>query len=313
MTSDSSISLPVLDVAFIVYNYTSKLLLKKQLDFFSKSDLSFSYSLTVVDDASLDGSRELVQAYQGVGCVFLDNCLGVGRAFNRGLAAAPESRYACLLHTDVNLTAEALESLFHHCDQHPEVKVCSPVICFPMGGIQNFVFNPSLLALYFRSVEKKQSKSAGRRVRSALKPVRVPGIIGPFLFCSRKLVADCLLYDESFQQYYCDMELAHRLMQQGIACEVLPHCSLVRLGGQTSFVRDLEMYFSMKHEYVKKFYGQRQAQQVLSFDLFAARLKMFSYSLIYKVAPSSKLTFQIERYRNRVCTLEKIQKSILTA
>lgn len=307
MTSDNSISQPVLDVAFIVYNYTSKLLLKKQLDFFRKSVLSFSYSLTVVDDASLDGSRELVQSYQGVGCVILENSQGAGIAFNRGLAAAPASRYICMLHTDVNLTVAALESLVQHCDTHRDVQVCVPIITFPWGQPQKFVFNPSLLTMYSGAADKKLSKAVGRKLRASQQPRRVAGIIGPFLFCSRELVVDNKLYDEGFRQYFCDMELAHRLMRQGVVCEVITDCSLVRLGGQTSFIRDPELYYSMKFAYVKKFYGQRHAQMTLRRDILRARFKECTYRALYKIAPSSKLTFQIERYRNLTGTLETVK------
>jgi GT2 family glycosyltransferase len=310
MTSNRQASQSIPDVAFIVYNYTTKLLLKKQLDFFRKSEFSFSYSLTVVDDASLDGSRELVQAYRGVDPVFLESFQGVGRAINRGLAVAPESRYICLLHTDVNITAEALESLVQHCDAHREVKVCAPIISFPSGKPQKFVFNPSLLTMYSGSIDKRFSKSVGRRLRASQQPQRVAGIIGPFLFCSRELVVDNRLYDEGFRQYFCDMELAHRLMRQGVVCEVLPHCSLVRLGGQTSFIRDPEMYFSMKYAYVKKFYGQLHARLSLRRDILRARFKAFSYGVINSITPSSKLSFQIERYRNLTGTLEKVQKNV---
>jgi GT2 family glycosyltransferase len=306
MTADRHASQPILDVAFIVYNYTTKLLLKKQLDFFGKSELSFSYSLTVVDDASLDGSRELVQAYTGVGSVFLESCQGVGRAVNRGLAVAPESRYVCLLHTDVNLAAESLESLVRHCDAHQDVKVCAPVICFPWGQPQKFVFNPSLLTMYSGAIDKFLSKSVARRLRSTLLPVRVAGIIGPFLFCSRELVVDHRLYDEDFRHYFCDMELAHRLMRQGVVCEVLTHCSLVRLGGQTSFIRDPEMYFSMKYAYIYRFYGRMHARMSLRRDILRARFKVFSYGVFNRIAPSGKLSFQIERYGNLTDTLEKV-------
>jgi N-acetylglucosaminyl-diphospho-decaprenol L-rhamnosyltransferase len=306
MTADRQSSQPILDVAFIVYNYTTKLLLKKQLDFFGKSELSFSYSLTVVDDASLDGSRELVQTYPGVAPVFLESCQGFGRAVNRGLAAAPESRYVCLLQTDVNLAAEALESLVRHCDAHRDVKVCAPVISFPWGQPQKFVFNPSLLTMYSGSIDKFLSKSVARRLRSSLQPVRVAGIIGPFLFCSRELVVDHRLYDEGFRHYFCDMELAHRLMRQGVVCEVLPHCSLVRLGGQTSFIRDPEMYFSMKYAYVNRFYGRMHARMSLRRDILRARFKVFSYGIFNRIAPSGKLSFQIERYGKLTDTLEKV-------
>lgn len=310
MTVDMHVSRPISDVAFIIYNYTTKLLLKKQLEFFRKSELAFSYTLTVVDDASPDGSRDLLQAYPEVDAVFLENSQGFGRAVNRGLAVAPESRYVCLLQTDVNLAVEALEALVRHCRSHREVKVCAPIITFPWGQPQKFVFNPSLMTIYSGTLDKKLSKSVGRRLRSSQQPVRVAGIIGPFLFCSRELVVDDRLYDEGFRQYFCDMELANRLLRQGVVCEVLPYSSLVRLGGQTSFIRDPALYYSMKYAYVKRFYGQLHARLSLRRDIIRARFKAYSYGLFNMIAPSSKLSFQIKRYADLVGTLEAVHRDV---
>lgn len=310
MTADRQASPLTLDVAFIVYNYTTKLLLKKQLDFFKSSEFSFSYSVTVVDDASRDGSCELVQACTHVGSVFLECFQGDGRAFNRGLAVAPASRYVCLLHTDVNLKVDALEALVRYCNVHQEVQVCAPVICFPWGQPQKFVFNPNLLTMYSASIDKKLSKTVGRKLRSSRQPLRVAGIIGPFLFCSRELVVNSSLYDEDFRQYFCDMELAHRLMRQGVVCEVITGCSLVRLGGQTSFIRDPELYYSMKYAYVKKFYGHLHAGLSLRRDVLRSRFKAITYRAINMIAPSSKLSFQIERYENLTVALQKVQKVV---
>jgi GT2 family glycosyltransferase len=309
MTPDNP-SRPVTDVAFVVYNYTTKLLLKKQLDFFKRSVFSFTYSLTVVDDASLDGSCELISTYRGACPVFLDECQGVGRAFNHAIALAPDSRYLCLLQTDVNLTVEALESLVQHCDTHRDVKVCAPVICFPGGQPQKFVFNPGLLTMYSGSFDKRASRSMGRKLRSTQKPVRVAGIIGPFLFCSRDLIVDDRLFDNRFQHYFCDMELAQRLMHQGVVCEVLPGYSLVRLGGQTSFIRHPELYYSMKHAYINKFHGRFHADLCLKRDILKAWFKVFSYNVSYKLSPSSKLSFQIARYADLKCILEKVQRQV---
>ena len=308
MTGDRHAARPILDVAFIIYNYTSKLLLKKQLDFFRRSEPSFSYSLTVVDDASLDGSRELVSSYPEVHSVFLEDSQGVGRAINRGLEVAPESRYVCLLHTDINLKADVLESLVQHCDSHPEVQVCAPIICFPWGQPQKFVFNPNLLTMYSGSIDKSFSKSVAKQLKSTKQPLRVAGIIGPFMFCSRGLAVDNRLYDESFRHYFCDMELAHRLMRQGVVCEVLTRCSLVRLGGQTSFIRDQELYYSMKYAYVKRFHGQRHARLTLRRDMLRARFKVSSYRAINRIFPSSKLSFQVERYATLSEILDNVRK-----
>lgn len=309
MTAEQTSSQPVVDVAFILYNYTSKLLLKKQLDFFRRATLSFSYALTVVDDASLDSSRELLATYQEVVPVFLEQYQGVGRAFNRGLASAPESRFICLLQTDVNLKADALEAVVAHCRAHPDVKVCAPVIRFPWGQPQKFVFNPNVLTLYFKGFDTYASKSAARKLTRSARPEKVAGIIGPFLFCSRELVVDSRLYDEGFQHYYCDMELAHRLFRMGVVSEVLTDCSLVRLGGQTSFIRNPETYYAMKFAYVQRCYGRMHAWLNLISEIFRVRSKVLSYRTLRMLAPSSKLTFQIQRYELFAGILKKLRGS----
>jgi hypothetical protein len=68
------------------------------------------------------------------------------------------------------------------------------------------------------------------------------------------------------------------------------------------------MYYSMKYAYINKFYGRFHVVLCLKRDVFKAWSKAFSYSLAHKVSPSSKLSFQIARYADLKCTLEKLQR-----
>ena len=306
MTADSRVGMEAVDVVFVIYNYTSKMLLKKQIDFFRGAELSFSYSLVAVDDASIDGSRAYLDSCPEVRSVFLEDPEGAGRAFNRGLAKAPASRYLCFLQTDVVLNAGALERLVAHGDAEPGVKVLAPVICFPGGQPQKFVFQGSLASQLSGSHEKRRSKAFGREILAAKRPVRVAGIVGPFLFCAAELAVGGTLYDEEFHSYFYDQELAHRLADRGVVCEVLPDCSLVRLGGQSSFIRDQQLYYSMKYRYVATCYGPRQARSCLQRELFRARCKLFFDTILNRVAPSSKLTFHIVRYGRLAATLKDV-------
>lgn len=283
------------DVAFITVNYNTRALLEDLVTFFRDTPLSFSWSLTVADNASTDGSLEFLDECPDVTTVRNSVNLGYGRAMNRGIAAS-ESRYLCLLNTDVILNAAALEALVKHCDTHPQVQVCAPVIRYPNGKVQGFFFKFGLVTLYFDLYKKIWNKLFKMKLASAQDALRVDGIAGAFIFCRRGLALEGRLFDEDFFFYYEDTELAHRLLKQGARCEVLPRQSIIHIGGQSSSIRHIRLFYTGRYLYLKKHYGAAHARRIFRLDALKVRLKIRFYRLAGLITASGKVRFKQESY-----------------
>lgn len=306
MTVDALISTIPVDVAFITVNYNTRSLLEELVIFFRMTPLPFTFSLTVVDNASSDGSLEFLAICTDVTTIRNSENLGYGRAMNRGIAAS-DSRYLCLLNTDVILNAEALTGLVSHCDKRPHVEVCSTVIRYPNGRIQGFFFKFGLLSLYFELYKKVWNKVFKAKLAVAREPLPVNGIAGAFIFCRRRLAPEGRLFDEDFFFYYEDTELAHRLFKQGVRCEILPRQSIIHIGGQSSSIRHIRLFYTSRYRYLKKHYGVFHAKCVFRQDVIRVIAKLLFYRCANLFSTHDKIRFKLESYRHVAQVLREIR------
>lgn len=307
MTADIRISTLPVDVAFITVNYNTCRLLEELLHFFRTTPLPFSFSLTVVDNASSDRSPDFLAACPDVTTILNSENLGYGRAMNLGIAAS-DSRYLCLLNTDVILNAEALTALVSHCDIRPDVAVCSPVIRYLDGSIQGFFFKFGLPTLYLDLYKKLWNKNFKIKLASAREAVPVDGIAGAFIFCRRDIASVAgKLFDEDFFFYYEDTELAHRLLKQGKHCEVLPRYSIIHIGGQSSSIRHIRLFYAGRYLYLNKQYGALHTKSVFVQDVVKVTLKLLFYRCAAFVTENDTIHFKLESYGHVAQVLREIR------
>lgn len=272
------------DVAFITVNYNTRSLVADLIAFFRQAELPFSHCLVVVDNASTDGSQELLESAQGEGLLYIQagENLGYGRGMNRGLAAI-ESRYACIMNTDLVLNRAALAALWDLFEARPQVGVASPLILGADGRQQGFVYHPGILSDYSPLVCKLRSKRWKQRVERSREPLQAPGVLGAFFMIRRTVFEGSRLFDPDFFFYYEDTELAHRLWAQGVVCCLLPRVSIVHLGGQSTSASGGLLFQRSRALYLCKVYGERHAALIGRFDRLRLHLKFWKYRLLKTV------------------------------
>jgi N-acetylglucosaminyl-diphospho-decaprenol L-rhamnosyltransferase len=289
------------DVAFITVNYNTSQLVTNLIEFFRITELPFSACLVVVDNASSDGSHELLSAAQGEQLVYIPagENLGYGRAMNLGLATVT-SRYACVMNTDLVMNRQALVALWEFFESTPEAGVTSPLILGADGRQQGFIFHQGILSLYSPLICKLRSKVWKQRVERACGPLLVPGVLGAFFMIRRSAFGASELFDRDFFFYYEDTELAHRYWTQGVACYVLPGVSIIHLGGQSTSAAGGRLFQSSRHLYVHKVYGERHARLVGRLDLIRLHLKYWKYFVLQAVVKSRAIRAKYDYYARLV-------------
>jgi N-acetylglucosaminyl-diphospho-decaprenol L-rhamnosyltransferase len=293
------------EVAFVTVNYNTRHLLEEMVGFFDTTRLPFSHSLTVVDNASTDGSLEFLASCPGVATLRNSRNLGYGRAINLGIAAS-RSTYLCLMNTDVVLGADALAALWRHMESHPQTDVSSPRICYPNGRTQGFVFHDGLVSLYVAPLARLLAKYHKLRLRWAKRPLRVDGVLGSFMFLNRRLCPDGRLFDEDYFFYFEDSDLARRLHKRGIRCDVLPDQRMVHLGGQSTSVRNDIQFYRSKYLYVRKQFGPRHAYVLQTLDPLRIWRKILAYRLLKAVFPSKRTVAKLELYSSILRTFSTL-------
>ena len=283
------------DVAFITVNYNTRALVEDLVLFFRGASLPFTYTFTVVDNASSDDSLSFLASCPEVETIANSSNLGYGKAMNQGIAAT-SSRYLCLLNTDIILNPEALTALVEHCNQHPATMICSPLIRHQNGRIQGGYYRFNLWYTYLDIYKKIFVKRLKRKLAARQGIVRVDGIAGAFLFCRRDIAVDEKLFDEDFFFYYEDTELAHRLYKQGMACHVLSEQSIIHLGGQSSTNRHATQLYISKYLYLRKQYGNGHAKALLMQDIVRVHTKCIFYRFASLVTHSDTIRNKLEKY-----------------
>src|SRR5260221_10075283 len=89
-----------IDIAFITVNYNTLECVSQLTSFFNSLDVPFTFTFTVVDNDSGDGSQEFLQSHPEIDYLQIGENIGYGRAINRGVAATA-SKYVCVTNTDV--------------------------------------------------------------------------------------------------------------------------------------------------------------------------------------------------------------------
>lgn len=297
--TDTDAALPpsAVDIAFLTVNYKTLEYVRDLIAFFEGLDAPFSFSLTVVDNGSTDGSREFLAAQRGIRFIQSEENLGYGRAINRGVAATL-SNYVCVMNTDVILNRDALAASWRFLEEHPGVTVCAPRISYPDGRPQGMLFEPSLLALYSEAYAKVRANRAKKRVGAAKEPVQVSGVMGAFFVIRRSAMeTPPLLFDEEFFFFYEDTALSHALWKSGRQCFVLPEVSIVHVGGGSRSEGAIEEFYRSRYRYVRKFYGEAHERSVRFFDRLRIGRKLAVYSLLAVVGRSERIEAKKSRYK----------------
>jgi GT2 family glycosyltransferase len=112
-----------MDVSIIIVSYNTKALLKQCLVSVFEKTHDIRFEVIVVDNASHDGSPQMVrEEFPGVRLVESEN-KGFGHANNVGTKHA-KGKYLFLLSPDTIVLNNAVKILFDFIDRHPNVGIC---------------------------------------------------------------------------------------------------------------------------------------------------------------------------------------------
>jgi N-acetylglucosaminyl-diphospho-decaprenol L-rhamnosyltransferase len=303
----------IIDVSFVTVNYNTKQLLANLLDFFEASHLPFTYSIVVVDNGSSDGSigflKEREQCGANFTAVLNDENMGYGRAVNKGLYAS-NSKYVCVLNTDVILNRDSLTALWHYMEKNPASGVCSPVVCNPDLSIQGFFYMFNAIFLYSDFIKKAYSTYKKFRIAHAGSPMKVDGVAGAFIFLRRSVIEGEELFDGNFFFYFEDTDLAHTLRNRNISAYILTDHKIIHLGGQSSNGPNWKLFYESKYLYVKKHFGSHHLRNIYYLDLIKVNVKFLKYKLLTLFHSPERLLNKNNFYRelsNSLKTLSPVK------
>ena len=224
----------MLDLAIIIVNYNTRDLLRVCLDSVYASSGEFSFHVTVVDNASDDGSIEMVQtefpqaraiaAPRNGGFAYANNIGLRAYGFGQKKPSAALPRYALLLNPDTELPPTALSEMLALMDSRPDIGAAGPRLILPDGSLDKACRRsfPSPASFIYRGLGL--SKLFPHNPRFAQynltylpedQETEVDSVVGAFMLVRREALEAVGLLDEAFFMYGEDLDWAFRIKQAG--------------------------------------------------------------------------------------------------
>ena len=223
------------DLAVVILNYNTRDLLRNCLRSVLASQDSLNTLVYVVDNASKDGSAEMVRnEFPGVHLLANQLNIGYSAGNNVGLRLCgfgdpnrpKESipRYALLLNPDTLVQPTTFAQMVAFMDEHPRIGVAGPRVRRPDGSLDRACRRsfPTPQISFYRMVGLSRLFPNSKRFNAynleflpedAVHPV--DSVVGAYMQVRREAIADAGLLDEAFFMYGEDLDWAKRIKDCG--------------------------------------------------------------------------------------------------
>ena len=225
----------MLDIGIVIVNWNTCDFLKRCLETVFASQGDFTYSALVVDNASQDGSAEMVRR-EFPQAKLIANAANIGypRANNVGLrqlgyravgqVAAHAPRYALLLNPDTELPPDALYKMIKFMDSRPDVGAAGPKLVLMDGSLDKACRRgfptPAVSFYHYLGLAKlfPRNPRFGRYNMTFAdedQPLEVDSVVGAYMQVRKEAIEKVGLLDETFFMYGEDLDWAYRFKQVG--------------------------------------------------------------------------------------------------
>jgi len=272
--------------------------------------------IIVVDNASSDGSAEMVRAeFPDVRLIANQANRGYTGGNNDGTAAAI-GRYVMILNPDTRVLDDALAALVSYADVHPDVGVVGPQLLNSDGSVQSSRRRfPTLITGLFEStwLEPLAPRNVLQRYYVLDQPddaiQEVDWLFGACFLVRREVIQQVGALDEGFFMYSEEMDWCRRIRQAGWKVVYLPEAQVIHYGGKSSdqVAAQRHIYFqTSKVRYFRKHHGALTAGV-----LRVALLAMYAWQLVLEAA-KGVLGHKRALRRERVRAYWQVLRSRLT-
>jgi GT2 family glycosyltransferase len=254
------------DLSVSIVSYRTPRLLRWCLAALDEERRSLCLDATVVDNASNDGSAELVRSEFGwVRLISNSHNAGFAAAHNQALRQA-RGRYWLVLNSDAAPVAGALRTLVDFMDANPNVAVAGPQLRFPNGGVQSSRRRfPTPATLFVEGTQLQRlfpnhTLITRYSVQDRSDDVQqdVDWLVGACLCVRAAAARNVGLFDERFFMYSEELDWCRRFRAAGWRVSYVPSAVAVHLEGGSSradlVARD-QRFQASKLAYAAKWHG----------------------------------------------------------
>ena len=229
----------MLDLSVIVVNYNTSTFLRDCLQSVFEQTRGLDYEVIVVDNASWDGSRELLQReFPKVRTIFNSENKGFAAANNQAIRVA-QGRYVLLLNSDTRVLDGAIQKTFHFMEEHAEASIVGCKLlnsdgtlqpsCMSFPTVWNLFSEAFFLYILFRRTRLFGAYHMTYFDYDTVRPVDI--VKGAFMMLRREVSEGVGLFDEAYFMYTEETDLCYRAKQKGFQAFFFPFARIIHFGG----------------------------------------------------------------------------------
>lgn len=232
----TEVSLSICIVSYQAADYLRQCLLS-----IAKYPFEGSYEIVVVDNASTDGTREMLRTeFPAVQLIQNPGNLGYTLPMNQAMRQAC-GRYVMQLNPDTLVLEGSLNKLVDFLAKNPNVGICGPKVLNRDGSLQKSCrrgeSRPLAVIGYFTPLGRLFPKNQALNeyhlnYLDENSVLSVAGVAGSCMLMRRELIDQIGYLDEHFFAYQEDADFCFRARQAGWQVFYNPEAQIVHFGGQ---------------------------------------------------------------------------------
>lgn len=248
-----------MDISVIIVSWNAKNYLKECIESLESEVSNYDSEIIVVDNASDDGSPELVIEYfPQVKLIRNESNLGFAKANNIGIKYS-SGKYLFLINSDIKVIKDCIKILIEYGEQNLHAGIIGPKILTPEGKVQRSCMGfPTLWNSFCRTLALDslfpKSKVFGGQLLNYWNHDsnrNVDVINGCFWMVRREALNQVGLLDEDFFIYGEDIDWCKRFKTLGWEVVFFPEAKAIHYGGASSANSPTRFFIEMQRANIK--------------------------------------------------------------
>lgn len=255
------------ELSIIIVNYNVKAFLQNCLLSIKKATEKIDSEIIVVDNASDDGSIELIKKnFTDVNLIESKTNLGFSKANNLGLKIS-QGKFICLINPDTIVEENTFKVMIDFMEDHPEVGLAGCRILNPDGTFQlacrrsfptPWVAFTKIIGLSKLFPKSKLFARYNLTYLDENQSYEVDAVSGSFMFLRREVYEKIGGLDETFFMYGEDLDYCYRVKQAGYKVYYVHSTQIIHFKGEStkrSNIDELKHFYDAMRLFVRKHFS----------------------------------------------------------
>ncbi|MBI5101809.1 MAG: glycosyltransferase family 2 protein [Nitrospirae bacterium] len=270
-------------LSIIIVSFNTSVLLNQNIGALLRFGPKNNYEIIVVDNASTDGSAEMVeQGFPGVTLIKNPLNLGFAAANNQAMKTAG-GRYLLLLNSDAFIEEQSVETLIRFMEDHPRAAAAGPKILNTDGTLQNkgFCF-PSIKGslLFLFGIDRL----LGPKLRARLFPglywdedqtTKVDFLHGCCMIVRKDALNVTGGLPEDYFMYFEEQDWCYRAWRGGLEIWYVPSARVVHWGSASPMDNRPEVFGRSMLLFFRKNIGTLRGLTITALQVMSASISFF--------------------------------------